>query len=424
MSVGVNERLIVERLTPESVLSGTLLIWLALYIVAPVQGVVPSNVLPYVVLGASFGAFFVGFAVFSRMPLRQTPLFVRPDAIRAFYTLCLVLGFAGLALRSVDWFVYRHIDISASFFENRDLLKKSGGAIAVLAAALTPFVLASTIFAVAANQFRQRLPYSWLTYCGAAYWVAMNFLIGSRSAMMFFICVVAVALLLLIPKLTRKHKLRIALLFAGLFAAYCIIFLYRMQQTGATIALVSQYSQFTQRVPLDRDYLKLLFSSNPRTALFLFSLSSSAQYYLHGMFEALYVIDVKHSNFDLGAYQFELIPKTLNSLFDIPYDAEALEKSAVEVGVYLTFVGPVYVDFSYGAPLFCMLVGAAASASRRAVVAGNILALPFYATMLVTVALIPVGNMLVGGVGLFNLVILFGLWWLGSAAWLARNSQL
>jgi oligosaccharide repeat unit polymerase len=412
---------LVERLTPERVLTATSLLWVVLYIVTPVTGVYPADVTPYIVMGLSLLGFYVGFATFNRRPLPPQPIYTEQTTIETFFNLCLFLGFVGLALRSVDWFVFRNVEISAGIFENRDALTKSGGAIAVAAAALTPFNLASTIFAVVGARTRRKIPYAWLSYLGSAYWIFMNTLIGSRSAMLFFLCTILVVYLLVAPRLSGRQIRWIVLSVIAAFVVFSAIFIYRIQQSGATIELISQYSGFTSRVPLDKRFLKVLSASSGWWSFVLFSLSTAAQYYLHGVFEALYVIDVKHTNFDFGAYQFELVPKAMNGLFGVPYDAQALEDSAVETGVYLTFIGPAYIDFSYGAPLFCLFFGAVASLARRAVRAGNILALPFYTTMLVVIAVVPVGSLLVGGVGLFNLVSLFGLWWFGSLSCLRFN---
>lgn len=406
---------IVERLTPERMLTSMLLVWLVLYFALPLHGQWLPDIEPYVIIGLCLLGLYAGFALCNRQTLRLDPLYSNDKIIQFIFLCCLALGLLGIGMRCIDWFVFRNVAVSNGISENRQaLLGQSGGLVAVMAALLTPYNQASTLFALIAGPLKIKLPLKYLSYAGTAFWVPANLLIGSRSAMFFFLLPIVFGVLLVLPTIEPKHKRR--MLYGALvgFLVYSAVFIWRNSQFGATIQDIAVYSSFTKRVPMDQDFMRLLARASTSLAAILFSVSSAAQYILHGFFEALHVIAVKKDNFQFGQYEFAIVPKFLNAILGTPYNQDAIDKSGVAVGVFSTFFGPAFTDFAEGAPAFCYILGCIASQLRSVLRAGNILAMPFYCVLLLQIAVMPVGNALCGAGGLETDISLGLLWMLSS----------
>ena len=110
------------------------------------------------------------------------------------------------------------------------------------------------------------------------------------------------------------------------------------------------------------------------------------QYFISGLFEFIYLVDLKTDNFGGGSYTFFFIPKLFAFIAGGAYDARLADMGNdllnPRSGVFQSFFGPLYLDFGLYMPLFCVIFGVIAGFLRCLVLRGNLFAFPLYAFML------------------------------------------
>ena len=404
---------VVERLTPNRIVLLSIAVWLLIYLLLPIAPVMPDNTDPYLMLFASIAALFLGINIFAfsaRPKLRQRPSM---GLIETGFRAMLVLGGMGVGARLVDWFLFRQVDISASIFENRERLATIGSSgFGTIAAGLLPFTIGAVVLALWARANRIPLRGAWLAYVLALVLPVLNVGLGSRSVVVLFACIVVATLLLTLPHIRTWHIVSAIFGTIVLLIVSYVMFDMRIQGMNLGPEFIVRYSRYTEFVPLDVWFLDIIDRSHAYISNFFFFLSHIGQYYVHGVYEYLYLVDIKRENFMMGNYQFFIFSKFYALLAgDIIKLMRELVTASPRVGVFTTLFGPAYLDFGYWSPLFIFWVGAIAALARRAVQAGNPFALPFYAVVLVQLGLTMThsGISMAGGI-FYNIAL--GAFWL------------
>ena len=398
--VGANG--IVERLAPLSALLYGLSAWVALLIVAPVDPVWPSSLEPVALLVLAVAAMGLGCVLPATFyPVARTAFLVAPARFRKALTLCLVLGLAGAVLKLMDLLVLRGIAIGDPIDVARSQAERGGSSIvSILAAALGPFGLASLALAAAGKSAALRARIGLAPLLLAAAIPAMGLLLGSRSTLMMACLYGIVIAALLAVRITARQA---ALTFTATLAmllGFNLLFLLRLQQYGIDARFAARYSAYTELVPTTRAYLDLVDNGGMFGGL-LAGLASLFQYALSGIFEFFSLVDSKREDFGFGAYQFSFIDKFIAFVTGGSAQASDIRLDLLNprTGVFQSFFGPAYIDFGYFVVVFSLAFGAAAGFARRAVLAGNLFALPLYVLFIVQILLVPMIDGLTASAG-------------------------
>ena len=135
------------------------------------------------------------------------------------------------------------------------------------------------------------------------------------------------------------------------------VLLNRLENVGVHFLTVAQSSGYTETIPLTNDFLSFLMQAEESYAKFLFLITHYCQYYLHGYFEAILIINEYQGNHQFGKYQFFFLYKLIGMLVGQPISADEVVGGISRMGVYDTFFGAAFVDFSYAMILFGALFG-------------------------------------------------------------------
>ena len=403
---------IIERITPNRVVTLSIAIWLLIFLILPMAPVMPANTDPYLMLFASIAALYLGINIFafSRRPkLRRRPSL---RLIQSGFRLMLVLGAMGVGARLIDWFLFRQVDVSASIFENRERLATIGSSgFGTIAAGLLPFTIGAVVLALWARANRIPLRGATLAYALAFVLPALNVGLGSRSVVVLFACIVLATFLLTLPQVRTWHI--VSAVFGTIFLLVVSYVMFDMRIQGMNLGpeFIVRYSRYTELVPLDVWFLDIIDRSHRYISNFFFFLSHIGQYYVHGVYEYLYLVDVKRENFLMGNYQFFIFSKFYALLAgDVITLIRELANASPRLGVFTTLFGPAYIDFGYWSPLFIFCMGAIVALTRRAVLSGNPFALPFYAVVLVQLGLTMTHSGISMAGGIFYNIALGGFW--------------
>jgi hypothetical protein len=315
-----------------------------------------------------------------------------PRQFKFIYQLCFIAGCIGLGLKLVDLIIYRNVEISTDFIENRQasaLVKSSS--LASAAAFLQPFSVAALVLTVVATKLgiHRRLDSK-----GVAVGIAVLFLpviFGSRSTILIGAIEIGFLTLLTRRQITSNMILAATALFIGMLLIFALIFSSRLQLGGVDFKVAARYSAYTLVTPLNETYLSIIETADYATGSMLAAFASILQYVLSGVFEFFYLIELKDENFTWGARQFFFIPKAINvisgNITATSMYTEMLENP--RVGVFQSLYGPMYIDFGYYAMVFAFGLGFFIETVRMRVIAGDYTALPLHLFLMMTLALAP-----------------------------------
>ena len=152
------------------------------------------------------------------------------------------------------------------------------------------------------------------------------------------------------------------------------------------------------------------------TGPLLASAVSLLQYFIHGVFEFFYLVELKSDNFTYGDTIFFFVSKMTSYLTGGATALSTLEIDARNPrgGTFQSFFGPAYIDFGQFVVLFCLVFGVFVGLVRRAVVSGNVYAFPLYIFLLMNLLIIPCVSGLLMYAGSISLMVYIGLWPLGT----------
>jgi hypothetical protein len=373
-----------DRLGPMRALIISFGLWLAVFVVAPVDprwSEVPTG---YFLLLFGLLGLMLGFVLPKKIGTMPKKVWVSENVIRAAILICIILGLIGFVFKTYDYLALRGVNLSGNAIETRQLLRRSDtNLVSILAAALLPFSVAGlsmSWFGYRAGIVKRIGVLAWI---GAALPAVANLLLVSRSASAMLISIVIVLYFNLAPTIKVKAIVvggAMASVFTSLFA---LVFLSRVEEAGMDMLWSIHYSAFTEVVPLKPWAIQVINHSGESGKL-LAAYASLIQYWLHGVFEFFYLVDLKQGDFAYGSYTFFFIPKLYvwaSGGSITVFNATAEELVNPRAGVFQSFFGPLYIDFGFLFPLACLLFGFLTGYLRRCVRSGNIFAFPVYIYM-------------------------------------------
>ena len=406
-----------ERLTPALAVLAGLGLWFVMYVLAPVVPRWPQEFYPIgLFILCTFGL-LAGLAIPEIMKVEFPPAVVDPEVFRSYFRLIFILATIGLVAKLSDVFLIRGMSVSASAAE-RDLTMRiaESGPLSIVAAVLLPLGQATLLLAAIGKKLGilPRIGAGVLLVSLLNPLVAAAF--GSRSSL-FLLAVEALAAgLLLVPRITARHVVWTGAVAVILLVSSSLIFASRMEFLGMDYRMSARYSVYTITVPANADYLDLLDSAHGSIGPLLASAVSLLQYFIHGVFEFFYLVELKSDNFTYGDTIFFFVSKMTSYLTGGATALSTLEIDARNPrgGTFQSFFGPAYVDFGQFVVLFCLVFGVFVGLVRRAVVSGNVYAFPLYIFLLMNLLIIPCVSGLLMYAGSISLMVYIGLWPLGT----------
>jgi hypothetical protein len=157
-----------------------------------------------------------------------------------------------------------------------------------------------------------------------------------------------------------------------------------------------------------------VLESSPKLGSIGALLYSLILYVYHGFYEFCLLFDSYASPHLLGAQILWLPLKLADVLTGQTLEADPETLSGVRNGVYTTFVGPLFLDFGWFAPLFAFVLFLALAYPFRRMTEGDWRWLPASVQVAVIIIMAPMLSLLDSATGMFPLVAGFVLPWLAK----------
>lgn len=391
---------------PERVALAGLLVWLLLWLIAPLDQVFPLAWQPMAYMAAGYAGFWLGcLALSGRLKRVIAPQRRRQFGARAFW-LVLLIGVAGMALRLYDKFFIRGIDLTVDAMESRELLADAeAGPLAAVGGVLYPFCYVPLMLWWARHR-DSGLP-GWARPLAIAAFVlpAVDALILlSRSQMLVALSMMYLSAACVLYQGQPLHARLVRPLLIGFTALLGIsvaAFMSRLGQMDMDIIFSILNSAYGYVLTPNKTAL-LLIGENGLAGRALAALLPLSQYYLHGVYEfSLLWTRPDAQVFTLGTQHFAPYIKAASIFKLITYPDFGTYDIYYRTGVFTTFFGPLWADFAWGGPLFTMLLGMLAKRCGQWAREGRIAVMPLYAYLCVVVFFMPVVNLLVSAQGMY-----------------------
>lgn len=274
----------------------------------------------------------------------------------------ILISTVGIALALVDRFVIRGVGFAQDAMEARAAIEAAGsGAIGMLAAFLSSFAAFGVISVWLAERAsnKKNIKFSVLAYINLALYLYLSIMLGSRSMLMVVFLTHLSAKLLMSKK--QNSKQFILFFFMVLFfslsvlTALVLIFKNRLEIMGLSAMDSIQLSGYAFTLAPTDSVLNFIYGDE-----FLESFGAAAYslilYAYHGIFEFSYLFNNFGSNHTHGSFTFWLPLKVFESVFGSVAGLDLESLSGYRPGVFTSFFGPLFLDFSLLAPLaaFCI----------------------------------------------------------------------
>jgi oligosaccharide repeat unit polymerase len=392
-----------------------ILIWGLIWLAAPLKSINPISLssalfiaLCYVgfFLGCLFAGQFLGGGV-TRHHIWNGPVNKRAVIISA------IVGVLGMAMRYYDRSVIRGVEYGQSSAEVREALTNAAASgWGIIGSVLLPFCFLPLMYVLAAKWNRQQLP----MLIGALAVFSMPMIESlaqlSRSIMLMTVFMLFVAVSCFKFNGNPVHR---KILYTSLTAAAGLVFLssaifaVRLNDNGVAFEDSVIDSVYAANIGPTPEAVDNLVNGSPIVSQFYRAVLPNSMYYLSGVYEFSLLWERPDvQEFGYGSYMFSPFVKVANLALDNPGSLLDEETLAYRTGVFNTFFGPVWIDFGWVGPAFCLLFGFVTTRLGDSARSGNFASAPLYFYGVVIAFYMPVINYLSSGYGLF-VISSFGL---------------
>ena len=400
-----------DRLTPGRALAGSYLFWLLMFIIAPVDPRWSDVITGYFLIFLGLAGLAIGCSIPDTLKIRPNAVHFKEQTCKNAVLICAFLGILGLGFKLYDTFVLRGITLDQDVITNRIASARAeASGISILAAMFLPFANAALLIAWYSKRMGYVRRIGFWPIAASLAPIALPFLLGSRSGLIYFMAIFVAAYLNLAPNVRARHFALAFIAMLAVLSLFALVFVNRVEASGQSLLYAARLSVYTQVVPLQTWALNYIDNAGEFAPL-LAGYASIMQYILSGMFEFLYLVELKDDNFALGTNTFFFLPKFWN-LITGSADTTAGQAAIIglnpRVGVFQTFFGGLYIDFGLFVPIFSLLLGYCIAMLRAFVRAGNVFAFPLYALFLSQLLLASMLDSLTGSAAILsNLMYLF-----------------
>ena len=324
-----------------------------------------------------------------------------------------IIGLIGCVCILLDRLYVRDLSLLAGFLESRELMEdtvtSSFGLIGNFLSGMAVFSLGLMFLSKAISHnvtFRRKL----LCYLISLLFIITQLMVGSRSGILVVVLVSIFFMLWSkyiknVPIITSNlmYLLLIGFVFIILMGQ---IFLMRIDEMGLTPIDSILYSGYGYAVQPSNSFLQFVDQLGPIKNLWL-SLTTTFMYVYHGMYEFFILVNDFNGDYAYGRVSFWFPIKILAYIgVDLGgFDIEGLD--GVRVGVFTTFLGPLYIDFGVFMPIVVFVLFFLLGLIAMNVRTTNLVWLPFGAILAATLTMFPIMNLMLTASGIYPLVASF-----------------
>jgi hypothetical protein len=320
------------------------------------------------------------------------------------------LGSVGILLLGIDRFGLRGAPLAWNVMEVRDAVEAtSTGLVGLLAAFFGAFAPFGFIVCALARANGERVSAA-VRLVGAAVallYVLLSVMQGSRSVMLVVVIVHACAFVYLSRLKGRRTPVKALALGAALLLAAAlasaVILLERLEQMGLDPLLSIQVSGYAEALQPSAAVLQSIEAYPAGSGLFA-ALFSLCLYLYHGFFEFSLLFTQFAADHTWGAWVFWLPVKVVSVSTGLTLGVDPAQLAGVREGIFTSFVGPVYVDFGWFAPLAMLVLGWLLAQPAAQLAKGNSLWLLGASTVCAIVLMYPMLNLIDSSAGSYLLV--------------------
>lgn len=274
----------------------------------------------------------------------------------------IIISTIGIALTLTDRFIIRGVDFSQNAMEARSAIADAGsGVIGILAAFLSSFAAFGVISVWLAESAsnKKNIKFSALAHINLILYVYLSIMLGSRSLLLVVFLTHISARFLITIKTNNRKKIRFftLALFSGLsvLIALVLIFESRLEIMGLSAKDSIQLSAYAYTLTPTESVLNFIEGS-----IFLETFGAAAYslilYAYHGMFEFFYLFNNLGPNHTYGSITFWLPLKIFETAFGSVDSVDLESISGYRLGVFTSFFGPLFLDFSLFAPIAAFFI--------------------------------------------------------------------
>jgi hypothetical protein len=393
-----------------------LLIFLIIFILAPINPKVTLQPITIAYVLVSYCLFFLGCTFYYLLP-KTTKMKVLGNEITSKnklnrqFVLSIILASTGILFRLIDRFYLRNVSLFQSGMENRELLEQAdSGLLSILGALIYPicFVVLFLFLKKNGRLFSILGVFSLVLFFFPTF---DSLLFGSRSLIL-----VNMLMLLLILRGCGRLKIKllqliyISIFFALLIGVSGYIFLGRLDEMGLNVLDTIYLSGYATTVAPNNWVANELGQGLTFTNTLLFSWLNFTQYYTHGLFEFNNFLLMSVDEHSYGATQFNIVYKLLGKILPLPSLDVILYSVNPRPGVFTTFFGPAHMDFGYFSPFVLFLWGIVSSFIHRKISSTDSYFSVLYYMVVIIIFFMPVVNFIQSAQGLYIIfsVVFFG----------------
>lgn len=403
---------------PERVALTGALVYLALWLVSPLDLVFPVSWASLGYVALCYVAFFVGCLMVAGRG--RPPVAVKGNGqfrSRAFWTFA-AIGAIGMALRVYDKWILRGAGLASSAMESRELLADAAaGPLAALGGMLYPFCFVPLILWWARPAGSRPLLAKWVAVTLFMLPALDALLLLSRSQMLVTFSMMYFAASCVIYRgrlLPRRLIWPVLFGVSGLIAVSVITFITRLDQMAMDLVFSILNSAYGYVVTPSTFALDLMNQVDSMVGATLTTLLPILQYYVHGLFEFGLLWDRPDEQvFSLGTQHFAPYLKAF-SLFGLASESSTTDLY-YRAGVFTTFFGPLWVDFGWVGPLFMIGFGALCKYVAQRARKGNLAAMPLHAYLCAVLFFMPVVNFVISAQGMYVINAFVIFWWVSRS---------
>ncbi len=414
---------------PANIAAIGIFFWLIIWLVSPLMTINPISLssMLFIVLcyigffaGCLFAGRFLGGGITHVYTWNNT-LNMRAIGITT------IIGIIGMAFRYYDRAIVRGVEYGQSSVEVREALTNAAASFwGIIGSVFLPFCFMPLIYILAAKWQRRNIALLIAALIIFSLPMIESLAQLSRSIMLMTVFMMFVAVVCLKfngDPLHRKILLTSIISAVSLLIISSAIFSVRLNDGNVALEDSVIDSVYAANIGPSPEAVDGLANGSPVVSQFYRAVLPNSMYYLSGAYEfSLLWERPDNQEFGYGTYMFSPIVKVINLAFENKNAGLDEETLAYRTGVFNTFFGPVWIDFGWVSPLFCMLFGFIATSLGDKARSGNLAAAPLYFYAVVIAFYMPVLNFISSGYGIF-VISSFGLFalfadrngWLGKA---------
>ena len=406
----------IEIPSPFSALTWGMISYMFIYFISPLSPKYVGTLYSWSYIILSIGGLYLGLLFgYKRLTFKRKKIQIYIDvkALKKVFKIILIISILGVLLRIVDKYYLRGASLALDIVGNREALSaQSTGIISIISAILYPFSFIIFFYYLFLKRIKS-ISSIWLLFVIpiALFPIIDGVFFGSRSSALVFVSLFIFYLGIfkfLKLKLNIKTLVLSLLFFVAMFSLSGYMFSFRTESLGMDPVLSTQISGYAYFVQLDEEWTSFLYSVKGNLIYYFYiGVINFVQYVIHGVFELLYLVDnFNTENLTYGGQNFFIILKFFARIFGFSLDF--VRDAQLRLGIYTTFLGPIYYDFSYFGVLFSFLFGFFTGRLGANIFKKNKLTLlPLYLYMLVILFFVLVVSLLVSAQGMYVIVTFY-----------------